>query len=251
MNKTQNDMEINAAIIKARELLKEIPGVDSIIGAWDVYCAHMDGPTIQVGPSFDEVINNPNPQDQRIGLQILVGIYNRLAPFEDRIVSLFKILDFAKLPGLDEIVRKRLSFLNCYCSEFHTYQMTMTELGLLDNQEQTRKQPAKSKRNSGKDAANKLSALTGIYQKLQDKEFIVNGRWTGSAACFWTLVYELNINHEIDNGGLAWVDVARWVGVPADEMDDLIHNAQNGFYGNKSKKARGLKAAELRIICKK
>lgn len=123
--------------------------------------------------------------------------------------------------------------------------------GLLDSQERQRKQPIRSKRSSGTDAANKLSALTDIYQELQDKEFIVNGRWTGSPACFWTLVYELNINHEIDNGGLAWVDVARWVGVPADEMDDLIHSAQVGFYANKSKKARGPRAAELRIICQK
>lgn len=133
-------MEIKAAIIKGRELLEEIPGVDSILGAWDVYCAHMNGPWVNVGPYPEDGYNSPNPQDQRIGLQILVGIYNRLAPFEDRIVSLFKILEFAKLPGLDEIVRNRLSFLNCYCSEFHTYQMTMTELGLLDNQEQKRKQ---------------------------------------------------------------------------------------------------------------
>ena len=123
--------------------------------------------------------------------------------------------------------------------------------GLLDSQEQQRKRPTKSKRNSGTDAANKLSALTGIYQKLQDEKFIVNGRWDGSPSCFWTLVYELNINHEIDNGGLAWVDVARWVGVPADEMDDLIHSAQVGFYANKSKKARGPRAAELRTICQK
>lgn len=123
--------------------------------------------------------------------------------------------------------------------------------GLLDSQKRQRKRPIRSKRSSGTDAENKLSALTDIYQKLQDKEFIVNGRWTGSPACFWTLVYELNINHEIDNGGLAWVDVARWVGVPADEMDDLIHSAQVGFYANKSKKARELRAAELRIICQK
>jgi hypothetical protein len=123
--------------------------------------------------------------------------------------------------------------------------------GLLDDQEQKRKQPTKSKQNSGTDAANKLDALTGIYQKLQDKEFIVNGRWAGSPACFWTLAYELNINHEIDNGGLAWADVARWVGVPADEMDKLIHSAQVGYYANKSKKARGQRAAELRIICQK
>ena len=251
MNKKQNDMEIIAAIIKARELLGEIPGVDSIIGAWDVYCAHMDGPWVAIGPDPEDGFNTPNPQDQKIGLKMLAGIYSRLAPFEDRIVSLFNILDLAHMSILDEVVRNKLSFLNCYCSEFHTYQITMMELGLLDGQEQQRKQSTKSKRRSGTDAANKLSALTGIYQKLQDKEFIVNGRWTGSPACFWTLVYELNINHEIDNGGLAWVDVARWVGVPADEMEKLMHSAQVGFDGNKSKKARGLRAAELRIICQK
>lgn len=244
-------MEIKAAIIKARELLKEIPDVDSIIAAWDVYCAHMDGPWVNVGPYPEDGYNSPNPQDQKIGLKMLADIYSRLAPFEDRIVSLFKILDLAYMSILDEIVRNKLSFLNCYCSEFHTYQMTMTELGLLDSQKRQRKRPIRSKRSSGTDAENKLSALTDIYQKLQDKEFIVNGRWTGSPACFWTLVYELNINHEIDNGGLAWVDVARWVGVPADEMDDLIHSAQNGYYSSKSKKAREPRAAELRIICQK
>lgn len=124
-------------------------------------------------------------------------------------------------------------------------------VGLLDSQERQRKQPIRSKRSSGTDAANKLSALTGIYQELQDKKFIVNDRWAGSPSCFWTLVYELNINHEIDNGGLAWVDVAQWVKVPADEMEKLIHNAQVGYYANKSKKARGRRAAELRIICQK
>lgn len=123
--------------------------------------------------------------------------------------------------------------------------------GLLESQGRQRKQPIRSKRSSGTDAANKLSALTGIYQELQDKKFIVNDRWAGSPSCFWTLVYELNINHEIDNGGLAWVDVAQWVKVPADEMDKLIHNAQVGYYANKSKKARGSRAAELRTICQK
>ena len=251
MNTTQNDIKIEAAIIEARALLEEIPGVDSILGAWDVYCAHMDGPWVNVGPYPEDGYNSPNPQDQRIGLQILVDIYNRLAQFEDRIISLFNILDFAHLGYKDEIVRHNLACLKIYCNDFHSNQITIKALGLLDVQEQKRKQPTKSKRNSGTDAANKLSALTGIYQELQDKKFIVNGRWTGSPACFWSLVYELNINHEIDNGGLAWVDVARWVGVPADEMDDLIHSAQVGFHANKSKKARGPRAAELRIICQK
>ena len=184
MNDKQKDMEINAAIIKARELLEEIPGVDSIIGAWDVYCAHMNGPTIQIGPSFDEVINNPNPQDQRIGLQILVGIYNRLAPFEDRIVSLFNILDFAKLPGLDEIVRNRLNYLNSYCSEFHTYQTTIKALGLLDGQGQKRKQKQPRPKKQSKtikdyillqDEEQKNELLKVLHSLLDNKL----GRWAG------------------------------------------------------------------------
>ena len=251
MNTTQNDMDIEATIIKARELLEEIPGIDSILGAWDVYYAHMDGPWVSFGPFPEDGCNSPNPKDQQIAMKMLVDIYDRLAPFEDRIFSLFNTLDHAYLSYRDESVKHNLGCLKTYCNDFHINEITMKALGLLAGQEQQRKQPAKSKRNSGKDAANKLSALTGIYQKLQDKEFIVNGRWTGSPACFWTLVYELNINHEIDNGGLAWVDVARWVGVPADEMDDLIHSAQVGFYANKSKKARERRAAELKIICKK
>lgn len=141
-------MEINAAIIEARELLEEIPGVDSIIAAWNVYCAHMDGPWVATGPDPEDGFNTPNPQDQKIGLKMLADIYNRLAPFEDRIVYLFKILDLAHMSMLDEMVRNKLSFLNCYCSEFHTYQMTMMALGLLDNQEQQRKQPKQPKKQS-------------------------------------------------------------------------------------------------------
>lgn len=214
MNDKQKDMEINAAIIKARELLEEIPGVDSIIGAWDVYCAHMDGPTIQIGPSFDEVINNPNPQDQRIGLQILVGIYNRLAPFEDRIVSLFNILDFAKLPGLDEIVRNRLNYLNSYCSEFHTYQTTIKALGLLDGQGQKRKQKQPRPKKQSKAAARLQSQeLQEVKAKLIAAGIIKDGVWQGTPAEFGCLVNELRDERGISNHGRrAWEEVISWAG---------------------------------------
>lgn len=100
------------------------------------------------------------------------------------------------------------------------------------------------------DAAMRLEGLTGIYQKLIDEGFIVDGHWKGTQACFWTLVYELNINHEIDNGGLAWMDVARWVNVPGDVVK-YVDAAQKGWKKNTNKIARGPRAALLRTICKK
>ena len=177
-------MEIKAAIIKARELLKEIPDVDSIIAAWDVYCAHMDGPWVNVGPYPEDGYNSPNPQDQKIGLKMLADIYSRLAPFEDRIVSLFNILDLAYMSILDEVVRNKLSFLNCYCSEFHTYQITMMELGLLDSQEQQRKQKQPRPKKQSKtirdyillqDEEQKNELLKVLHSLLDNKL----GRWAG------------------------------------------------------------------------
>lgn len=100
------------------------------------------------------------------------------------------------------------------------------------------------------DAAMRLEGLTGIYQKLIDEGFIVDGHWKGTQACFWTLVYELNINHEIDNGGFAWMDVARWVNVPGDVVK-YVDAAQKGWKKNTNKIARGPRAALLRAICKK
>ena len=238
-------MEIIAAIIKARELLEEIPGVDSIIGAWDVYCAHMDGPTIQVGPSFDEVINNPNPQDQRIGLQILVGIYNRLAPFEDRIVSLFKILDFAKLPGLDEIVRNRLNYLNSYCSEFHTYQTTIIALGLLDSQEQQRKQPKRPKKQSKAAARLQSQELQEVKSKLIAAGIIKDGEWQGTPAEFGCLVAELQDERGINNHGRrAWKECAEWA-----SYKDSIKSARNAIEQHRD--TEGPTADAIRNICKR
>ena len=78
MNEKYNDMDIEAAIVEAKKLLEEIPGVDSMLATWDVYCAHIDGPSV-VDPYSDEVANNPNPQDQRMGMQILIDIYSIMA----------------------------------------------------------------------------------------------------------------------------------------------------------------------------
>lgn len=100
------------------------------------------------------------------------------------------------------------------------------------------------------DAAMRLEGLKGIYQELIDEGFIVDGHWKGTKACFWTLVYELNTNHEIDNGGLAWMDVARWVNVQGDVVD-YVDAAQKGWTKNTNKIARGPRAALLRTICKK
>ena len=177
-------MEIKAAIIKGRELLEEIPGVDSILGAWDVYCAHMDGPWVNVGPYPEDGYNSPNPQDQRIGLQILVDIYNRLAPFEDRIISLFNILDFAHLGYKDEIVRHNLACLKIYCNDFHSNQITIKALGLLDVQEQKRKQKQPRPRKQSKtikdcillqDEEQKDELLKVLHSLLDNKL----GRWAG------------------------------------------------------------------------
>jgi len=207
-------MEIKAAIIKGRELLEEIPGVDSIIAAWDVYCAHMDGPWVNVGPYPEDGYNSPNPQDQKIGLKILADIYSRLAPFEDRIVSLFKILDLAYMSILDEVVRNKLSFLNCYCSEFHTYQMTMTELGLLDNQEQQRKQKQPRPKKQSKAAARLQSQeLQEVKAKLIAAGIIKDGVWQGTPAEFGCLVNELRDERGISNHGRrAWEEVISWAG---------------------------------------
>lgn len=115
------------------------------------------------------------------------------------------------------------------------------------------KQPKSNSKNLT-DAAMKLEGLTDIYQKLVDGKYIVDGYWVEkSPACFWTLVYELWKNYDIDNAGLAWTDVARWVGVPKDDMEKLIHSAQEGYRKNTSdpKKSRVKRAAEIRIICQK
>lgn len=242
LNNTHNDMEINAAIIKARELLEEIPDVDSIIGAWDVYCAHMDGPCV-VDPYTDDVVNNPNPQDQRKGMQILADIYNRLAPFEDRIVSLFKILDFAKLSVLDEIVRDRLSYLNCYCSEFHTYQPTMTTLGLQDIQEQQRKQP-RPKKQSKAEIKLQSQELQEVKSKLIAAEIIVDGVWRGTPAEFGCLVLELQCERGVNNHGeKAWTACKKWAG-----YDGSIASARSAI--EKNQDTQGPTADKIRAICR-
>ena len=243
MNTTQNDIKIEAAIIEARALLEEIPGVDSILGAWDVYCAHMDGPWVNVGPYPEDGYNSPNPQDQRIGLQILVGIYNRLAPFEDRIVSLFKILDFAKLPGLDEIVRNRLNYLNSYCSEFHTYQTTIMALGLLDSQEQQRKQPKRPKKQSKAAARLQSQELQEVKSKLIAAVIINDDGWQGTPAEFGCLVNELRDERGInDHGRRAWKEVAKWAGYHGN-----IESARSAI--EKNIDTEGDVADKIRAIC--
>ena len=170
-------MDIEAAIIKARELLEEIPGVDSILGAWDVYCAHMDGPWVNVGPYLEDGYNSPNPQYQQIALKMLVDIYNRLAPFEDRIISLFNILDFAHLGYKDEMVRHNLACLKIYCNDFHSNQITMMALGLLDGQGKTDKQPRIRKQTKTikdyillQDEKQKDEFLSVLHPLLDDKK---------------------------------------------------------------------------------
>lgn len=244
MNTTQNDMEIKAAIIKARELLEEIPNVDSIIAAWDVYCAHMDGPWVTTGPDPEDGFNTPNPQDQRIGLKMLADIYSRLAPFENRIVSLFKILDLAHMLILDEIVRNKLSFLNCYCSEFHTYQITMMELGLLDSQEQQRKQKQPSPKKQSKAAARLQSQeLQEVKEKLIASGIIENGEWQGTPAEFGCLVNELRDERGInDHGRRAWKEVARWAGYHGN-----IESARSAI--EKNIDTEGDVADKIRAIC--
>lgn len=115
---------------------------------------------------------------------------------------------------------------------------------------QARRQSAKPRQKSS-DAAMRLGKLTDIYGKLVEEKFIVDSHWQGSPALFWTLVYELYMNYEIDNGGLAWMDVARWVGIREDCIMDFVKSAQEGYRLNKSKRARGQRAALLRSICKK
>lgn len=115
---------------------------------------------------------------------------------------------------------------------------------------QARRQSVKPRQKSS-DAAMRLGKLTDIYEKLVEEKFIVDNHWQGNPALFWTLVYELYMNYEIDNGGLAWMDVARWVDIREDGIMDFVKSAQEGYRSNKSKKARGQRAALLRSICKK
>lgn len=238
-------MEIKAAIIKGRELLEEIPGVDSILGAWDVYCAHMDGPWVNVGPYPEDGYNSPNPQDQRMGLQILVDIYNRLSPFEDRIISLFNILDFAHLGYKDEIVRHNLACLKIYCNDFHSNQITIKALGLLDGQEQKRKQKRPRTKKQSK-AAERLQSqeLQEVKSKLIAAGIIKDGLWQGTAAEFGCLVLELFEYRGIArNGGKAWADCKTWAG-----YNDSIKSARNAIDSNPT--TRGPIADKIRAICR-
>ena len=244
MNTTQNDIKIEAAIIEARALLEEIPGVDSILGAWDVYCAHMDGPWVNVGPYPEDGYNSPNPQDQRIGLQILVDIYNRLAPFEDRIISLFNILDLAHLGYKDEIVRHNLACLKIYCNDFHSNQITIKALGLLDGQEQKRKQKQPSPKKQSKAAARLQSQeLQEVKAKLIAAGIIIDGVWQGTPAEFGCLVLELYEYRGITNGGKAWTDCKTWAG-----YKDSIKSARNAIDSNPT--TRGPIADKIRMFCR-
>ena len=238
-------MEIKAAIIKGRELLEEIPGVDSILGAWDVYCAHMDGPWVNVGPYPEDGYNSPNPQDQRIGLQILVDIYNRLAPFEDRIISLFNILDFAHLGYKDEIVRHNLACLKIYCNDYHSNQITIKALGLLDGQEQKRKQKQPRPKKQSKAAARLQSQeLQEVKDKLIAAGIIKDGVWQGTPAEFGCLVNELFCERRVSNhGGKAWTACVDWVG-----YHDNIDSARSAI--EKHQDTEGPTADLIRDICK-
>ena len=177
-------MDIEATIIKARELLEEIPGVDSILGAWDVYCAHIAGPWVSFGPFPEDGCNSPNPKDQQIAMKMLVDIYDRLAPFEDRIISLFNTLDHAYLSYRDESVKHKLGCLKTYCNDFHINEITMRALGLLAGQEQTRKQKQPSPKKQSKtikdyillqDEEQKDKLLKVLHSLLDNKL----GRWAG------------------------------------------------------------------------